>query len=190
MNWWADPAREDLCAMIDSLCGTPAGTASECLALIEDEPLTPCVDATLGAIYAVASAGEEIDEAIENELGSCGVQTLCIMASELPDIATSNDCPDDGMIEECIADMLENRLRSWFKTRCAAFDFWLSVYLTSGKISTDTPLADGTPLVDICRKLVSSSSATRERARKDLTLTRARGGDILRYFNYANRYLH
>jgi hypothetical protein len=176
--------------MIDSLCGTQAGTASECLALLEGEPLTPYVDATLAAIFAAASSGEEIDEAVENELGSCGVQALCIMASEIPDIATSNDWPDDGMIEECIADMLENRLRYWFKIRCAAFDFWLSVYLASGKIATDTCLADGTPLVDICRKLVSSSPATRDRARRDLTLTRARGGDVLRYFNYANRYLH
>jgi hypothetical protein len=190
MKVWTDPARDKLCDLIDALCNAPSGTASDCFALLEGEPLMPCVDATLSAIFIAASSWEEIDEAVENVLGSCGVQVLCIMASEIPEIVSLSAFPDDGMPEECIADMIESRLRHWFKVRCDAFDFWLSVYLTSGKIATDTCLADGTPLVDICRKLVSSSPATRERARRDLTLTRARGGDVLRYFNYANRYLH
>ncbi len=190
MNWWADPAREEICALIDALCDAPSGTASDCFSMIEGVPPMPCVDQFLATIYAAASRGEPIDDAIEDELGSCGIENLCGMASEIPEILTSSVFPDDDMVVECIADMIESRLRHWFKVRCDAFDFWLSAYLTIAKISTDTPLDDGTPLVILCRTLVNSSPATRDRARRDLTLTRARGGDVLRYFNYANRYLH
>lgn len=189
MKLWADPARDRLCDLIDSFFGAATGTASACFELLDFEPLTPCIDAKLEAIHAAVVEGQDLDEAVEQELGSSGVSTLCIMASELPNIVALRDYPDDGMTEECIADMLENRLRYWFKARCDRFDFWLAVYLGRAEIDPNLILSDGKSLGDVCRRLAMASPATRERIRRDLSLTKSRGGDVLRYFNFASKFL-